>query len=275
LKKLEQFGSRLQSTAPCPTEHTVTPKVDDKAGGIVKGQPYCKLKLITSDPNPRDRIARVATQRRWKPTKSTYGGKPQIDENTVEALVTLFRVVRGFGRLLMVEKRLSQLVRCDSFLVRPYGEDDRIHGVITPMGAAGRATNFQPNFAKFPSGNKPYGHRFRACFETYPGWVVIGADMQRLEGRAFGHCVTSLDGSAYATASFSGHPHWARAKHFGFVTNDEVGDKQNKLHVTPEGAKRFYYVIVYGARVPVRHTHPDRQRSKEGWVPVALDGIPC
>jgi hypothetical protein len=216
---LEQFGSRLQSISPCPTKHTVTPKVDGKARGIVKGQPYCKLKVINSNPNPRDRIV---TQR----TKSTYGGKPQIDENTVEALVTHFHVVRGFGRLLMVEKRLSQLVRCDSFLVRPYGEDDRIHGVINPMGAAGRATNFQPNFAKFPSANKPYGHRFRACFETYPGWVFIGADMQRLEGRGFGHCMTPLDGSAYATASLSGHPHWARAKYCGFVTKDEVGDNR-------------------------------------------------
>jgi hypothetical protein len=74
----KQFGGSLQPFSPDPAKHTVTPKIDNKARSIVKGQPYCKLELIASRPNSRDRIARVLTQRdhiaraTWLQTDQVY-----------------------------------------------------------------------------------------------------------------------------------------------------------------------------------------------------------
>jgi hypothetical protein len=208
----KQFGGSLQPFSPDPAKHTVTPKIDNKARSIVKGQPYCKLELIASRPNSRDRIARGLTQRDHiarvltqpgcKPIKFTRrGGKPQLDENAVEALLADVRIVRGLGELLMLEKRLSQLVGGDGSLVRACGENNRVHRVLKPMGTTtSRATNFQPNLAQVRSANKPDGHRFRNCFKAYPGCVFVGADMDGLQGRGFGRNITSLDGRTYATA---------------------------------------------------------------------------
>ena len=140
--------------------------------------------------------------------------------------MTLFRVARG---LRMVEKRLSQLIGCDSFLIRAYGEDDRIHEVINPTGT--RATHFQPDFAQVLSANKPYGHRFGPCFETYPGWVFVGANAEGAERGDFGHCTTPFDRGGNATASLRDHPHGGCPNYLGFVCEDEVRDKKNKLHV--------------------------------------------
>jgi hypothetical protein len=58
-----------------------------------------------------------------------------------------------------------------------------------------------------PRVNKPYGHRFRDCFETSPGWVFVCADMEVLERRDFGLQMAPIDGGADATALLSGNSH--------------------------------------------------------------------
>jgi hypothetical protein len=45
----------------------------------------------------------------WKPEKLTEGGKPQIDEETVESIVARYPEMDGLGEYMMLEKRLSQL----------------------------------------------------------------------------------------------------------------------------------------------------------------------
>jgi hypothetical protein len=199
---LKQFRSRFQHISPNPAKHTVTPKIDNETRSIVKGQPYCKLELIVFRPNSWDWIARVLRQwdhiacvlTRCKPANFSHG-EPQVDENAVEARLADLRVVRGLWELLMVEKRLSQFVGGDRSLVRAYGKDNRIDGLLKPLGiTTSRAPHLQPNLAYGRGADKPDGHRFRDCLEPYPGCVFVGADMEGLDGRGFGYRMTSLDG---------------------------------------------------------------------------------
>jgi DNA polymerase-1 len=55
-----------------------------------KGYPCTKLKLVEFNPKSRDHIARVLINQGWKPEKLTEGGKPQIDEETVESIVARY-----------------------------------------------------------------------------------------------------------------------------------------------------------------------------------------
>jgi len=183
------------------------------------------------------------------PAKFTKSGKAEIDENTVEALMTELPQVQGLGELLMVQKRLSQLIEGDSSLVGCVTDDGRIDGVINPIGTmTSRATHFHANLAQVRGAKKPYGKRFRDCFEVPHGWVFVGADMEGLEGRGFSRYPHPLDGGAYAIALLSGDPHWASTKNVGFVGKDEVRDKENNLHVIlREGSKRFHYAFIYRA----------------------------
>lgn len=244
-----QFGFWYAPISPDPHKYEVTPKVNNKKRGITAGQPYCKLKSVTFNPGSRAHIARVLSKKGWTPLKKHPSGNPDIDEPEVERIVRLYPEMAGLGEYLMVCKRLSQLAEGDQSLLNHVGKAGRIHGVINPMGTTtSRASHFYPNLAQVPSEKKPYGHRFRELFEAPAGWVMVGADMEGLEGRGFAHYMHLIDHGAYMHALLKGDPHWASAKAIGFVGQDEVRDKSNALHVIlREGSKRFYYAFIYGA----------------------------
>jgi DNA polymerase I len=214
-----------------------------------KGYPCTKLKLVEFNPKSRDHIARVLINRGWKPTKLTEGGKPQIDEETVESIVARYPEMDGLGEYMMLEKRLSQLCGTDNALVQSQKADGRIHGVINPGGTGtGRCSHFLPNLAQVPSAKKPFGTEFRRLFYAPKGWKFLGADMQGLELRGLAHYLYPLDGGKYARTVLEGDPHWATVCAMGLATGDR--DKHNQLHtiVREDGAKRFAYAVIYGAQ---------------------------
>lgn len=244
-----QFGAWLAPISPDPHKYEVTPKVNRPKDGICKSVPYCKCKWVTFNPGSRAHIARVLSKKGWTPLKKHASGNPEIDEAEIERIVKLYPEMDGLAEYLMISKRISQLAGGDQSLLNHVAADGRIHGVCSPMGTTtSRASHFYPNLAQVPSEKKPYGHRFRELFEAPAGWVMVGADMEGLEGRGFAHYMHLVDNGAYADALLKGDPHWASAKALTFVGQDEVRDKANQLHVIlREGSKRFYYAFIYGA----------------------------
>nr|WP_228747874.1 DNA polymerase [Bradyrhizobium sp. BR 10289] len=245
----DHFGAWYQPVSPDPTKALFVPKRDNKRLGYVAGQPSTKIKLVEFNPSSRDHIARVLKLQGWKPEKLTEGGKPQIDEETVESIIARYPEMDGLGEYLMLDKRLSQLVGGKNSLLQSVQMDGRIHGVINPGGTGtGRCSHFLPNLAQVPSPKKPYGIEFRRLFFAPKGWSFLGADQQGLELRGLAHYLHPLDGGKYARTVLEGDPHWATVQAMGLATGER--DKHNQLHtiVREDGAKRFAYAVIYGAQ---------------------------
>lgn len=238
---VRQFGSW-----EVPTE-VLIPKRDNKKLGYVKGVPVQKYKTVTFNPGSRDNIAKVLTDRGWKPKKFTDGGKAQFDEEVLQSVVAEFPEMAGIDRYLMLDKRLSQLADGKQAWLTAVQDDGRIHGVINPMGTTtSRASHFLPNLGQVPNMASPYGPECRELFFAPKGWKFLGADMSGLELRALAHYLVPLDGGKYMLIVTNGDVHWLHAQVMGFVEGDR--DKHNGLHtiVREDGSKRFIYAYIYG-----------------------------
>jgi DNA polymerase I-like protein with 3'-5' exonuclease and polymerase domains len=248
---IETFGSWEAPISPDPTKAWFVPKRDNKKLGYVAGVGFTKMKAVQFNPKSRDHIAKVLMDRGWKPEKFTDGGKPQLDEETIEGVVGHYPEMAGIGELLMVEKRLSQLTGSKQSLMDNVKEDGRIHGAINPMGTiTSRGAHFSPNLGQVPSAKKPYGTEFRQLFyHGKTGWKIVGADMEGLELRGLAHYLAYYDGGAYGKVVLDGDPHWVNVIAMGLLPDGTVRDKHNKLHtiLREDGSKRFIYAYVYGA----------------------------
>jgi hypothetical protein len=247
---VEQFGSWEQPISPNPAKAWFVPKKDDKKRGYTKGVGFTKMKTVEFNPGSRDHIAKVLTERGWKPTKFTPGGSPLLDEETIEGAVAKHQELAGIGEYLMLTKRLSQLTGSKQSLMAAVKDDGRIHGSINPMGTiTGRAAHFSPNLAQVPSAKKPYGSDFRGLFRMPPGFKLVGADMQGLELRGLAHYLSHFDGGAYGRTLLEGDPHWATVLALGLLPAGTARDKHNQLHIIlrEDCAKVFVYATVYGA----------------------------
>jgi hypothetical protein len=257
-----KFGFWYAPVSPNPDKATFYPKQTSKTStfvgwedgvpqwkgsGYTEGCPATKLKLVQFNPGSRDHIAKVLLAKGWEPTKMTEGGKPQIDEETVEAIVARYPEFDGLGRYLMLEKRLSQLADGKRAWLAEVKDDGRIHGVINPMGTTtSRASHMYPNLGQVPNAASPYGPECRALFYAPKGWSIVGADQQGLELRGLAHYLVPMDGGKYAKVVLEGDPHWLHAQVMGLAEGER--DKHNKLHVIirEDGSKRFIYAYVYG-----------------------------
>jgi DNA polymerase I-like protein with 3'-5' exonuclease and polymerase domains len=291
VKLKERYGFWLAPISPDPTKSIFVPKAANKKMGYwgdegepykwtnpetgktktikpFKGYPCTKLKLVEFNPGSSDHLAKVLMEQGWKPTKFTEGGKPQMDEEVIESIGNQFPDMSELATLLMVNKRLSQLVGGKSSkypLIDSRNEETGcIHGVINPMGTiTSRAAHMFPNLGQVPSAKKPYGKSFRALFTkhtptVYRGsafptmvgkvlpWKFLGADQEGLELRGLAHYLHPLDGGTYAKTVISGDPHWLHAVVMGLAEGDR--DKHNALHtvVREDGSKRFIYAYIYG-----------------------------
>ena len=244
----ERFGSWYQPVSPDPKRATFTPKRDNARLGYVAGAACTKLKLVEFNPSSRDHIARVLRLRGWQPTEFTPGGKPKINEETVESIVARYPEFAGLGEYLMLDKRISQLANGDSALLQHVRSNGRIHGIVNPMGTVtGRASHFRPNLGQVPNLANPYGKEFRSLFSAPAGWTVVGADMQGLELRGLAHYLAPLDGGSYARTVLEGDPHWQHALAMGLAETSER-DPDSKLDriIREDGSKRFIYAFLYG-----------------------------
>lgn len=245
-----EFGSWQQPISPDPAKAWFVPKKDDAKRGYKKGVGFTKMKTVEFNPGSRQHIAKVLTDRGWKPTKFTAGGSPLLDEETIEGAVAKYPELAGVGEYLMLDKRLSQLIGSKQSLMAAVQDDGRIHGSINPMGTiTGRASHFSPNLAQVPSAKKPYGTEFRGLFRVPTGWKLVGADMQGLELRGLAHYLSFYDGGSYGRTLLEGDPHWATVLALGLLPEGTARDKHNQLHtiLREDCAKRFVYATIYGA----------------------------
>lgn len=244
---ISKFGFWYAPISPTKAKYEFTPKRDNKTMGYTAGAPMSKLKLVQFNPGSRDHIAKVLISKGWQPTKLTEGGKPQIDEETVEAIVATYPEFNGLGEYLMLEKRLSQLADGKQAWLKVVKPDGNIHGVINPMGTTtSRGAHMFPNLGQVPNLASPYGAECRSLFYARKGWKVVGADQQGLELRGLAHYLSPLDDGKYAVIVLDGDPHWLHAQVMGLAEGDR--DKHNKLHVIirEDGSKRFIYAYIYG-----------------------------
>lgn len=243
----ERFGFWYAPISPDPAKSTFTPKRDNAKAGYVAGAPCTKLKLVQFNPGSRDHIAKVLLARGWQPTEFTDGGKPAINDETVEAIVAAFPEFDGIGEYLMLDKRLGQLAGGKNSWLKHVDDRGLIHGGINPMGTTtSRAAHMLPNLGQVPKVASPYGAECRSLFYAPEGWEIVGADQQGLELRGLAHYLHPLDDGKYAIVVLDGDPHWLHAQIMGLA--DGPRDKHSKLHtiVREDGSKRFIYAYIYG-----------------------------
>lgn len=233
--------------APHRTNGTAifTPKRDNKKMGYTAGVPFTKVRLVVFNPSSRDHIAdRLQTIYGWKPKELTPGGKPKVDETTLEGLP--YPEAKLLQELLMVEKRLGQLADGKQAWLKLCEDDDRIHGRVNANGAVtGRMTHFRPNVAQTPSlhnkrGAVPYGRECRELFRVPEGRKLVGCDAEGLELRALGHYMARYDSGDFADRVVSGNK--ADGTDVHTYNMQVVG-----LH-SRDGAKTFKYAYIYGAQ---------------------------
>lgn len=239
----------------------VTPKRPNRNKGTYAGCPYTKLKVVEFNPSSRDHIAqRLQKLYGWEPVEFTDGGKPKVDETTLEGLAHI-PAAKKIIEYLCVQKLLGQLAEGDakkawlSVATNASREGGaitgcyHIHGSVNQNGAVThRATHSYPNLAQVPKvmsdkdGNWIYGYEGRwgaECRELFyvpEGWVMLGADASGLELRCLAHYMARYDDGAYGRLILEGDVHSANRDALG-LEGKEGRDK----------SKTFIYAWLYGA----------------------------
>lgn len=208
------------------------PKVNNKTLGYVKGVPVKRWKDMVFNPGSRDHIAeRLQTLFGWAPEVFTDGGKPKVDEDTLQGLP--YPPIKDLIEYLMIQKRIGMVGDGDNSWLK-LAKDGFIYGSVNTNGAVtGRATHAYPNVAQTPASRAPYGHDCRELFGAPAGWLLVGADASGLELRTLAHFMARYDDGAYAREVASGDVHTANQKAAGLPTRDD--------------AKTFIYAYLYGA----------------------------
>lgn len=206
---------------------------------------YCKVKLVSFEPNSRDKIAdRLETLYGWQPSDFTKTGKPKVDETTLSGLP--YPEAEALVDYLMVDKRLGLLSTGKAAWLTQVADDGRIYGNVNPNGAVtGRMTHSGPNLAQVPKVKKDkdgnikkgadggYGFECRSMFLASNGYMLVGVDADGLELRMLGHYTASFDGGSYAKEVVAGDAHTLNMKAIGLNLR--------------ENAKTWIYAYIYGA----------------------------
>lgn len=226
-----------------------TPKRPNKNKGIYAGATYSKLKVVEFNPGSRDHISSQMIKRYgWEPQEFTDGGKPKVDDVTLEGLGHIPAAAKVI-EFLMIQKRLGALSEGDpekawmkvatnsgpegGLLTGCY----HIHGSINQNGAVThRATHSYPNLAQVPKVGSPFGQECRDLFYAPEGWVMLGADAAGLELRCLAHYMARYDDGAYGRLILEGDVHAANRDALG-LEGKEGRDK----------SKTFIYAWLYGA----------------------------
>jgi DNA polymerase I-like protein with 3'-5' exonuclease and polymerase domains len=218
---------------------------------FAKGETYEKFKLVSFEPGSRDKIAnRLTALFGWRPQEFTEGGKPKVDETTLDGLE--YPEAKLLKDYLTLAKRLGFLATGDSALLKKVGPDGRIHGRVNSNGAVtGRMTHFSPNLAQVPKvkvdrDGSPilglaggYGYELRSLFIVPKGKKLVGVDAEGLELRMLAHYMARYDDGAYVHNVVEGNKADASDAHS--VNRDVVGLNSR------DNAKTWIYAYLYGA----------------------------
>lgn len=192
-----------------------------------------KEKLIPFNPGSRIQIAENLKALGWKPKEFTPTGRPKVDENILESLP--YPQAKKLARVMMLQKRASQLYDTDNAILPQVKIDNRLYGRIRHIGTVThRCSHSGPNLGQVPSVRKPYGKDFRGLFVPgIEGWKFVGCDASGLELRVAAHYMQPFDGGAYIDHVLHGDIHTVNMEALGITDRDL--------------AKTFFYALVYGA----------------------------
>lgn len=207
--------------------------------GTTKGADWTKIRWVTFNPASRDHIAdRLTAIYGWKPTETTDGGKPKVDETILESLP--YPEAAKLAEFFTVNKRLGQVAEGKQAWLKAVKADGRIHGRVNTNGAVtGRMTHNSPNVAQCPANHSPYGEECRSLWIVPPGKKLVGVDADGLELRMLAHYMAKHDGGAYVQIVVSGvkedgtDVHTMNRKALGLNSRDN--------------AKTWIYAFLYGA----------------------------
>jgi DNA polymerase-1 len=238
-----EFGSWQKSAG------FFTPKRSNKTKGYVVGVPVEKFKTIEFNPGSRDHVAeRFQLLYNWKPLEFTEGGKPKVNEDTLEGLSHIPAAAKVI-EFMMVGRRLAMLSEGDEekawmkVATNAGREGGRltgcyhVHGSVNQNGAVThRATHSYPNLAQVPKVDTIWGPECRELFYAPKGWTMLGADASGLELRCLAHYMARYDEGAYGRIILEGDVHAANRDALGLEGKEGRGI-----------AKTFIYAWLYGA----------------------------
>ncbi len=230
-RRLELAQELTTAFPPVEKTEVFTPKVNNKAKGYIKGQPYIKRWEVEFNPSSRQMIAERLKALGWEPSEFTPSGQAKVDETTLSALP--YPEAKLLAEHFLVEKRIGQLAEGDQAWLKLVRKG-RIHGSVNTNGAVtGRCTHSNPNVAQVPKVGSPYGAESRSLFTASRNRKLVGVDLSGLELRCLAHFMSYYDDGAYGKVILEGDVHSVNQQAAGLPTRDN--------------AKTFIYAFLYGA----------------------------
>ena len=234
-KKDELHAKVMEVFPPIKQESVFVPKVNNKARGYVKGEPFTKVRYQEFNPGSRPQIvSRLKGKYGWVPEELTDKGNPILDDEVLSALD--YPEAKVLGEYLTIKKRLGQIADGEkAWLKYVNNQDSCMHGEVVTNGCiTGRCAHRNPNMGQVPASYSPYGKECRSLFHAPDGWDLLGVDAKALELRCLGGYLALWDDGEYAS----------------LVTDDSVDIhvyNQDKFGVpTRDIAKRLIYAMLYG-----------------------------
>ena len=239
-KAVELAGSLIQEKAELERElklafpneireETFIPKVNNRAKGYIKGEPFIKRIEIEFNPSSRQMLAdRLIKKYGWKPKKLSPTGMPVIDEEVISEMT--YPEAPLLNKYFMVVKTLGQLADGKNAWLK-LENNAVIYGGVDTIGAVtGRCTHNSPNLAQVPSAKGFMGKECRELFKAREGFKLVGCDASGLELRCLAHYMNDKD---YTNEILNGDIHTKNQIAAGLPTRDN--------------AKTFIYGFLYGA----------------------------
>jgi hypothetical protein len=234
-KKDELHAKVMEVFPPIKQESVFVPKVNNKARGYVKGEPFTKVTYQEFNPGSRPQIVdRLKSKYGWVPEELTDKGNPILDDEVLSALD--YPEAKVLGEYLTIKKRLGQIADGQkAWLKYVNNQDSCMHGEVVTNGCiTGRCAHRNPNMGQVPASYSPYGKECRSLFHAPDGWDLLGVDAKALELRCLGGYLALWDDGEYAN----------------LVTDESVDIhvyNQDKFGVpTRDIAKRLIYAMLYG-----------------------------
>lgn len=234
-KKDELHAKVMEVFPPIKQESVFVPKVNNKARGYIKGEPFTKVTYQEFNPGSRPQIvSRLKGKYGWVPEELTAKGNPILDDEVLSALD--YPEAKVLGEYLTIKKRLGQIADGQkAWLKYVNNQDSCMHGEIVTNGCiTGRCAHRNPNMGQVPASYSPYGKECRSLFHAPDGWDLLGVDAKALELRCLGGYLALWDDGEYSN----------------LVTDESVDIhvyNQEKFGVpTRDIAKRLIYAMLYG-----------------------------
>ena len=234
-KKDELHAKVMEVFPPIKQESVFVPKVNNKARGYVKGEPFTKVTYQQFNPGSRPQIvSRLKGKYGWVPEELTDKGNPILDDEVLSALD--YPEAKVLGEYLTIKKRLGQIADGrKAWLKYVNNQDSCIQGEVVTNGCiTGRGAHRNPNMAQVPASYSLYGKECRSLFHAPDGWDLLGVDAKALELRCLGGYLALWDDGEYANlvTDESVDIHVYNQERFGVATRDI--------------SKRLIYCMLYG-----------------------------